>query len=58
MITEDPLKNNKISDNKNFFKYKYRVLFSKMIVATIKNNSKTALGNISHKTIIKIEIKI
>ena len=57
IITDDPLKKNKISGMKNLLlKAKTVSSFPKWKAATIKNSNKIVLGKINHKIIIEREI--
>ena len=57
IITDEPLKKNKISDIKNFrLKWNTVSSFPKWKAATTRNRNKVVLGEISHKIIIKSEI--
>ena len=57
IITDDPFKKKRISDIKNFcLKWNTVSSFQKWKAATIKNNNKKVLGNITQNIIIKKEI--
>ena len=58
-ITDEPLRKNKNSDNKNFLLNEKTVSsLPKWYAATIRNKDKTILGNINQNIIIKSEINI